>query len=49
MRILIADDDATTRQALQALLLQWGYEAETVCDGQAACMTPTQWPAMPMP
>lgn len=36
MRILVAEDDATSRNLLVALLSRWGYEVETVEDGVAA-------------
>jgi len=36
MRILIAEDDLTTRTMLQAVLARWGYEVEAVADGHAA-------------
>lgn len=36
MRILIAEDDFTTRTMLQAVLGRWGYEVEAVADGLAA-------------
>lgn len=34
MRILIADDDATTRFMLQAVIVKWGFDASTACDGR---------------
>jgi signal transduction histidine kinase/DNA-binding response OmpR family regulator len=36
MRVLIAEDDPTSRHALRALLGKWGYEVTTVEDGIAA-------------
>lgn len=36
MKILIADDDRTTRTALQGLLSKWGYEVVSVHDGNEA-------------
>ncbi len=36
MRILIADDDATTRFMLQAVIGKWGFDASTACDGREA-------------
>jgi phosphoserine phosphatase RsbU/P len=35
-RILIAEDDLTTRSMLQAVLSRWGYEVHAVADGHAA-------------
>ena len=35
-RILIADDEPDFRQSLQMILVQWGYEVQTVADGQDA-------------
>ena len=35
-RILIADDEPDFRQSLQMILVQWGYEVQTVSDGQDA-------------
>jgi DNA-binding NtrC family response regulator len=35
-RILIAEDDATTREAWSELLHSWGFDARTVADGQEA-------------
>jgi diguanylate cyclase (GGDEF)-like protein len=35
-RILVADDDADFRQSLQLVLRRWGYQVETVPDGQRA-------------
>jgi diguanylate cyclase (GGDEF)-like protein len=37
MRILVADDDPVSRQALEALLANWGYDVTTVADGESAC------------
>jgi DNA-binding response OmpR family regulator len=37
MRILVADDDPVSRQALEGLLANWGYDATTVADGESAC------------
>jgi DNA-binding response OmpR family regulator len=36
MRILIAEDDLSTRTMLQAVLARWGYTVEAVADGHAA-------------
>jgi diguanylate cyclase (GGDEF)-like protein len=36
MKILIADDDRTSRRILQAVLLKWGYEVLSVSDGNEA-------------
>lgn len=36
MRILIADDDATSRKMLERVLEQWGYEVTTATDGEEA-------------
>jgi phosphoserine phosphatase RsbU/P len=36
MKILIAEDDATSRKILQILLSQWGYEIIVACDGDEA-------------
>ena len=36
MKLLVAEDDLTTRTMLQAVLTRWGYEAETAADGHAA-------------
>ncbi len=36
MRILVAEDDATSRSLLVALLSRWGYAVEAVEDGVAA-------------
>jgi phosphoserine phosphatase RsbU/P len=36
MKILIAEDDLTSRTLLQALLTQWGYEVISTCDGNEA-------------
>jgi DNA-binding response OmpR family regulator len=36
MRILVAEDDTTTRMILVSLLQKWGYEVEAVHDGAAA-------------
>ena len=35
-QILIADDDPSFRESLQRLLIQWGYEVQTVGDGSRA-------------
>ncbi len=37
MRILIADDDAVTRQLVQMLLTKWEYEVTPVDNGTDAC------------
>jgi len=36
MKVLIAEDDTTSRRVLQAILLKWEYDVESVCDGGAA-------------
>ena len=36
MKILIAEDDATSRLLLQTTLKQWGHEVVTTTDGQQA-------------
>ncbi|MCW8887169.1 MAG: diguanylate cyclase [Motiliproteus sp.] len=36
MKVLIADDDSTTRLVLSSLVERLGYETVTVCDGEAA-------------
>jgi DNA-binding response OmpR family regulator len=36
MRILIAEDEKVTRMRLEKTLSEWGFEVETVADGQAA-------------
>lgn len=36
MRILVAEDDFSTRRTLQAMLARWGYEVLTACDGKEA-------------
>lgn len=36
MRILIAEDEKVTRLRLERALQEWGFEIETVSDGQAA-------------
>ncbi len=36
MRILIADDDAVTRQLVQMLLVKWGYDVTSVDNGTDA-------------
>jgi diguanylate cyclase (GGDEF)-like protein/PAS domain S-box-containing protein len=36
MRILIADDDVTSRMMLQAMVTQWGFEPVVAEDGEAA-------------
>ena len=36
MRILIAEDDATSRRILEAVLAKWGHEAVVTCDGDEA-------------
>jgi DNA-binding response OmpR family regulator len=36
MRVLVAEDDATTQRLLQALLKQWGYQVVTCANGDAA-------------
>ena len=36
MRILIAEDDATSRRILEAVLIKWGYDIVSVADGTEA-------------
>lgn len=36
MRLLVADDDLTSRQMLQAMLTKWGFEVAAVRDGHEA-------------
>jgi sigma-B regulation protein RsbU (phosphoserine phosphatase) len=36
MRILIAEDDQTSRKLLETTLTKWGYEVTTACDGLEA-------------
>ena len=36
MRILIAEDEKVTRMRLEKTLSEWGFDVETVVDGQAA-------------
>lgn len=36
MRILIAEDDFTSRRMLEAMLVKWGYEVVIACDGNEA-------------
>ena len=36
MKILVAEDDATARQFLQVILIQWGYEVVLATDGNEA-------------
>ena len=36
MKILIADDDLTSRTMLQGVLTNWGYEVVSTCDGEEA-------------
>ena len=43
MRVLVAEDDATTRALLEALLKQWGYEIQSCGDGESA------WAALSAP
>ncbi len=43
MKILIADDDMVTCQILESLLSRWGYQVETVQDGNLA------WEALTRP
>lgn len=38
MKILIADDDATTRLIMESFVTQWGHTAVTATDGGAAMM-----------
>jgi CheY-like chemotaxis protein len=36
MKLLIAEDDFTTRTMLQSVMSRWGYEVQAVADGRAA-------------
>ena len=36
MKLLIAEDDFTTRTMLQSVMSRWGYEVQAVADGHAA-------------
>lgn len=36
MKILIAEDDITTRTIIQTILNKWGYETRVTCDGNEA-------------
>jgi len=36
MRVLIAEDDKTSRRVLEAALVKWGYEVVAACDGNEA-------------
>jgi two-component system cell cycle response regulator len=36
MRVLVAEDDLTSRLVLQKTMAKWGYEVSSVCDGNAA-------------
>lgn len=36
MKVLIAEDDLTSRTILKAILTNWGYEVTVVADGQSA-------------
>ena len=36
MRVLIADDDPTSRRMLEAILTKWGYDVTVACDGNEA-------------
>jgi sigma-B regulation protein RsbU (phosphoserine phosphatase) len=36
MKILIAEDDLTSRQILEIMLAKWGYEVVVACDGNEA-------------
>ncbi|QTA88784.1 response regulator [Desulfonema magnum] len=36
MRILVADDDFLTRQMIETLLIKWGYDVITSCNGNEA-------------
>ncbi len=36
MKILIAEDDPTSRKVLETLLIKWGYEVVIACDGNQA-------------
>jgi sigma-B regulation protein RsbU (phosphoserine phosphatase) len=40
MKILIAEDDQTSRWMLEGILRKWGYDVNAVCNGQEA------WQAM---
>lgn len=36
MRVLVAEDDPTSRRMIEAMLGKWGYDVETVADGEKA-------------
>ena len=36
MRVLIAEDDVTSRSILQAVMGKWGYDVVTASDGETA-------------
>lgn len=36
MKVLVADDDATSRIILERMLPKWGYHVATTCDGEEA-------------
>ena len=36
MRVLIAEDDPISRRVLETMLVRWGYETLTACDGSQA-------------
>jgi len=36
MRVLIAEDDATSRRLLESMLKKWGYDVVVTCDGKEA-------------
>ena len=36
MRVLIAEDDITSRSILEGILTKWGYTVISTCDGDEA-------------
>jgi len=48
VKVLVAEDDATTRALLEALLKQWGYEVTACQDGETAwsALTAPQAPSL---
>ena len=36
MKVLVAEDDVTSRRILEAIVTKWGYEAVSACDGNEA-------------
>ena len=42
MKILIAEDDFTSRTMLQAVLTKWGYEVTATPDGEDMMLAPSR-------